>query len=92
MESQSRPESRDLEIFQIFREQAITLSQQMDTGRVRFEEVAAIVEKMTLVRNTDDGFGKVVLEMTRHNGNDTLRIRTVLDKIVKPLQFEKDIV
>lgn len=89
-----RPQSRNIdevEIYEIFREQAIALSRSMDTGRIRYEEIAAIVEKINLVRNLDDGFGRVIIDLTRRNNKDEMKIRTVLDKIVKPLQIEKDL-
>lgn len=75
--------------FELFREQALLLNEIMDRGHLTFDEVKTLAQKMADIRSTN-GFGKIVAEMTRNNGQDVIRIRKIEDVVLKPLPFEKD--
>lgn len=51
-------------------------------------ELMDIIQKMWLVKNCDDGFGKVVVEMQKGR---VFRVRMIQDKIIKQLNDEKEI-
>lgn len=79
-----------IDAFEQFKSQALLLSKIMDDGHITFDEVREVVKKMANVRSVDDGFGKVVVEMTRTNNQDIVRVRMIQDKILKPLAFERE--
>lgn len=72
------------EMFEEFQNQVAILSRKMDEGKVRFDEIMAIVEKIGLVRNTDDGFGEIHFTMSRdQRGKDVTKIETKQIRLIK---------
>lgn len=60
----------------------------MRKNEIEPKEVADIVHKVGIVKRLDDGFGKIIVEMQRH---DIFRIRILQDKIVKPTKDERQL-
>lgn len=59
-------------------------------GLLSTEEVAEVVHKLAIIRTSDDGFGKLLIEMQRkpEEGN-WMRIRTMQDKVLRQFPEEQ---
>ena len=57
-------------------------------GHLTPQEVAEVVHKMAIVRTSDDGYGKIVIELQNKEGERFLRIRTIQDKVLRTLPEE----
>lgn len=58
-------------------------------GHLTSQEVAEVVHKLAIVRTSDDGFGKVLIEMQRKDEGNWMRIRTIQDKVLRTLPEEE---
>jgi len=65
-----------------------TIYQMSQRGHLDFQELLVVAEKMAIIRTSDDGFGKIFIEMQRKNNGNWLRVRTMQDKILKTLPGE----
>lgn len=74
-------------VFKEFQEQAMELSRLMDEGRIRFKEVKALLEEMSKVRNSNDGFGeihiKLITSQNKHEKRDDMIINTGMQRVVR---------
>lgn len=58
-------------------------------GHLTTEEVADVVHKMAIVRTSDDGHGKILIEMQSKPEGKWMRIRTIQDKVLRTLPEEE---
>lgn len=57
-------------------------------GELTMEEVTEVIHKLAIVRTSDDGFGKILIEMQRKPEGNWTRIRTIQDKVLRTLPEE----
>lgn len=58
-------------------------------GHLTTQEIAEVVHKLAIVRTSDDGFGKILIEMQRKPEGNWMRIRTIQDKVLRTLPEEE---
>lgn len=56
------------------------------SGNILVEELEAIIEKVNWIKGSDDGYGKVLLDIRNRK---IYRVRCLQDKIVKTMPDEK---
>lgn len=57
----------------------------IEKGNLTPGEIAEVVHKLAIIRTSDDGFGKILIEMQRKPEGNWMRIRTIQDKVLRTL-------
>lgn len=60
----------------------------IEKGRLTPAEIAEVVHKMAIVRTSDDGYGKILIEMQTKPTEYYMRVRTIQDKVLRTLPDE----
>ncbi len=61
----------------------------MNRGNIHPLELAEIVMKLSIIRSSDDGMGKIIIETHRKPDGNFMRIRTIQDKVFEPIPEER---
>lgn len=65
----------------------------MNKGHLTIDEVGEIIHRLSIVRTSDEGYGKILVEMKRNGETGNwMRIRTIQDKVLVTLPEETDMI
>lgn len=82
-------EQQLLKLLQEVAPELFYIQELLQKGHLTATELVEVVHKMAIIRTSDDGFGKILLEMQRKPGGNWLRIRTIQDKVLKMIPEEE---
>lgn len=82
-------EQQIVKMLQDFFPELFYIQELLTKGHINAAELVEVIHKMAIIRTSDDGFGKILLEMQRKPGGNWLRIRTIQDKVLKMIPEEE---